>query len=72
MRDWVELFTLNTVAPFFVVKAFTDLLVNGAGKDHTSCVINISAGAARLLGSNSITSVRAVFLNFVQLILDLI
>ncbi|KAF8920345.1 hypothetical protein CPB85DRAFT_1429142 [Mucidula mucida] len=56
MRDWVELFTLNTVAPFFVVKAFTDLLVNGAGKDHTSCVINISAGASRLLGSNSITS----------------
>ncbi|KAF9052423.1 NAD(P)-binding protein [Hymenopellis radicata] len=56
MRDWIDLFTLNTVAPFFVVKAFTDLLVKGAGQEYTSCVINISAGGSRTLGSNSVTS----------------
>ncbi|KAF9013803.1 NAD(P)-binding protein [Hymenopellis radicata] len=56
MCDWIELFTLNTIAPFFVVKVFTDLLVKAAGQEHTSCVINLSAGASRLLGSNSITS----------------
>ncbi|KAF9052424.1 NAD(P)-binding protein [Hymenopellis radicata] len=56
MPDWIYLFTINTIAPFFVVKAFTSLLVKGAGAESTSCVINISAGLSRMLGTAAMTN----------------
>ncbi|KAF9024112.1 NAD(P)-binding protein [Hymenopellis radicata] len=47
-KDWVDLFTINSIAPFFVIRAFTDLLLAGArsrSADATSSVINISSAA---------------------------
>ncbi len=29
-KDWVDLFTINSIAPFFVIHIFTDLLLTGA------------------------------------------
>lgn len=49
MADWVDLFTLNTIAPYFIIRAFKGLLVKGAearGPGSTSSVINISSAAA--------------------------
>ncbi|KAF9020656.1 NAD(P)-binding protein [Hymenopellis radicata] len=46
---WVDVFNLNTIAPFFVTRAFTSLLTKGAqsrGKGATSSVINISSCGA--------------------------
>ena len=51
MSDWVDLFKLNTIAPFFIIRAFTKLLVKGAevrGPGATSSVINISSAAATM------------------------
>lgn len=48
-NDWVDMFKLNTIAPFFIIRAFKDLLVKGAearGPGATSSVINISSTAA--------------------------
>ncbi|KAF9055401.1 NAD(P)-binding protein [Hymenopellis radicata] len=47
-KDWVDLFTINSIAPFFAIRAFTDLLLAGArsrGAGATSSVINISSVA---------------------------
>ncbi len=43
-----------------MAKAFTNLLVKGAGEDSTSSVINISAGLGRMLGTAAMTSVSAL------------
>ncbi|KAK0232651.1 hypothetical protein IW262DRAFT_1257720, partial [Armillaria fumosa] len=45
MQTWTDLFTLNTIAPFFVVRAFQPLLVKGARsrRGGTASVINISS-----------------------------
>ncbi|KIY67248.1 NAD(P)-binding protein [Cylindrobasidium torrendii FP15055 ss-10] len=47
MDDWVDIFKLNTIAPFFLVKAFTDLLCVGAAHTGgTSSVLNVSSCSA--------------------------
>lgn len=48
-NDWVDMFKLNTIAPFFIICASKDLLVKGIearGPGATSSVINISSTAA--------------------------
>ncbi|KAK0197834.1 hypothetical protein F5146DRAFT_1156794 [Armillaria mellea] len=47
-QDWTDIFALNTIAPFFVVRAFQSLLIEGAHSrpQGTSSVINISSVAA--------------------------
>ncbi|KAK0204428.1 hypothetical protein DFS33DRAFT_1258590 [Desarmillaria ectypa] len=50
VQDWVDIFALNTIAPFFAVRAFQSLLIKGAHSrpQGTSSVINISSVAAKL------------------------
>ncbi|KAK0487930.1 hypothetical protein IW261DRAFT_1415539 [Armillaria novae-zelandiae] len=47
--NWTDLFTLNTITPFFVVRAFQSLLVKGASSrpQGTSSLINITSVAAK-------------------------
>ncbi|KAK0438990.1 hypothetical protein EV421DRAFT_1906324 [Armillaria borealis] len=49
-QNWADIFALNTIAPFFVVRAFQSLLIKGAHSrtQGTSSVINISSAAAKL------------------------
>ena len=60
LHDWVDIFTLNTIAPFFIIRAFKNLLVKGAetrGNGATSSIINISSAAAEVksvVSSNSV------------------
>ncbi|PBK64181.1 NAD(P)-binding protein [Armillaria solidipes] len=50
VQNWADLFALNTIAPFFVIRAFQSLLVKGASSrpQGTSSVINISSAAAKM------------------------
>ncbi|KAK0446576.1 uncharacterized protein EV420DRAFT_1648005 [Desarmillaria tabescens] len=50
VQNWADIFALNTIAPFFVIRAFQSLLVKGARSrpQGTSSVINISSVAAQL------------------------
>ncbi|SJL11736.1 uncharacterized protein ARMOST_15144 [Armillaria ostoyae] len=50
VQNWQDMFALNTIAPFFVMRAFQSLLVKGAHSrpQGTSSVINISSAAAKL------------------------
>ncbi|KAK0245128.1 hypothetical protein EDD85DRAFT_757898 [Armillaria nabsnona] len=50
VQTWTDVFALNTIAPFFLVRAFQSLLVKGARSrpQGTSSVINVSSGAATL------------------------
>ncbi|SJL11723.1 related to 3-oxoacyl-[acyl-carrier-protein] reductase 1 [Armillaria ostoyae] len=50
IQNWADMFALNTIAPFFVVRAFQSLLIKGADSrpQGTSSVINISSIAAKL------------------------
>ncbi|KAK0442245.1 uncharacterized protein EV420DRAFT_1278378 [Desarmillaria tabescens] len=50
VQNWADIFALNTIAPFFVVRAFQSLLIKGAHSrpQGTSSVINISSVAAKL------------------------
>ena len=64
MADWIDLFKLNTIAPYFIIRAFKSLLVKGAdarGPGATSIVINISSAAASTTHvlANNIVSFRA-------------
>ncbi|KAF8913641.1 hypothetical protein CPB85DRAFT_1219276 [Mucidula mucida] len=48
---WLDVFNLNTIAPFFVTRAFTTLLTKGAQsrcKGATSSVTNISSCASAI------------------------
>ena len=45
MDNWVDVFKVNAIAPFFVIKAFLGLLTKG-GQEFTSSVINISSCVA--------------------------
>ncbi|KAK0475182.1 short-chain dehydrogenase [Armillaria novae-zelandiae] len=64
--NWADIFTLNTITPFFVVRAFQSLLVKGASSrpQGTSSVINISSIAAKLNISAPMVSV--CILSFVR------
>ncbi|PBK64230.1 NAD(P)-binding protein [Armillaria solidipes] len=59
VQIWEDIFALNTIAPFFVIRAFQSLLVKGAHcrLQGTSSVINISSVAAKINLSSPITSV---------------
>ncbi|KAK0232652.1 hypothetical protein IW262DRAFT_1258289 [Armillaria fumosa] len=48
-QNWADIFALNTIAPFFVVRAFQSLLIKGAHSrpQGTSSIINISSAAAK-------------------------
>ncbi|PBK89435.1 NAD(P)-binding protein [Armillaria gallica] len=50
VQNWEDMFALNTIALFFVIRAFQSLLVKGAHSRHQgiSSVINISSAAAKL------------------------
>ncbi|KAK0446591.1 short-chain dehydrogenase [Desarmillaria tabescens] len=50
VENWTDIFALNTIAPFFVVRAFRSLLVKGAHSrpQGMSSVINISSAAAKV------------------------
>ncbi|KAK0475193.1 hypothetical protein IW261DRAFT_1568106 [Armillaria novae-zelandiae] len=50
IQNWADIFALNTIAPFFIVRAFQSLLIKGARSrpQGTSSVINISSVAAKL------------------------
>ncbi|KAF8888510.1 hypothetical protein CPB85DRAFT_281293 [Mucidula mucida] len=46
-KGWNDVFDINTSAPFFMVRAFSDLLVKGAeARNSTASVINIGSVAA--------------------------
>ncbi|KAK0438965.1 short-chain dehydrogenase [Armillaria borealis] len=59
VQNWADLFRLNTIAPFFIIRAFQSLLVKGASShpQGTSSVINISSVAAKSNTSVSMVSV---------------
>ncbi|KAK0438975.1 hypothetical protein EV421DRAFT_2084981 [Armillaria borealis] len=50
IKNWADIFALNTITPFFVVRAFQSLLIEGAHSrpQGTSSVINISSVAAKI------------------------
>ncbi|SJL03242.1 related to dehydrogenases with different specificities (related to short-chain alcohol dehydrogenases) [Armillaria ostoyae] len=55
VQNWSDMFALNTITPFFVVRAFQSLLIKGAQSrpQGTSSVINISSVSANLRSSAS-------------------
>ncbi|KAK0199566.1 short-chain dehydrogenase [Desarmillaria ectypa] len=57
--DWVDIFALNTIAPFFIVRAFQSLLVKGARSrpQGTSSVINVSSVAAKMDSTSPLSSI---------------
>ncbi|KAK0442248.1 short-chain dehydrogenase [Desarmillaria tabescens] len=50
VQNWMDIFALNTIGPFFVVRAFQSLLVKGAHSrpQGMSSVINISSATAKI------------------------
>ncbi|SJL18976.1 related to dehydrogenases with different specificities (related to short-chain alcohol dehydrogenases) [Armillaria ostoyae] len=59
LQTWTDLFALNTIAPFFVVRAFQSLLIKGARSrpQGTSSVINVSSVGAQMNTPIPLTSV---------------
>ncbi|KAK0438988.1 hypothetical protein EV421DRAFT_1713818 [Armillaria borealis] len=59
VQTWTDLFALNTIAPFFVVRAFQSLLIKGARSrpQGTSSVINVSSVGAQVNTPTPLTSV---------------
>ncbi|KAK0207840.1 hypothetical protein DFS33DRAFT_1299493 [Desarmillaria ectypa] len=55
VQNWADMFALNTITPFFVVRAFQSLLIQGAHSrpQGTSSVINISSISANTQSSPS-------------------
>ncbi len=70
VQNWADMFALNTITPFFVVRAFQSLLIKGAQSrlQGTSSVINISGILANLRSSASGHSV-CTFCFFSEVIL---
>ncbi|KAK0506698.1 hypothetical protein EDD18DRAFT_42111 [Armillaria luteobubalina] len=58
LQTWTDVFALNTIAPFFIVRAFQSLLVRGAQSRTrgTASVINVSSVSAQVNTMNSYTS----------------
>ncbi|KAK0442292.1 short-chain dehydrogenase [Desarmillaria tabescens] len=50
VQNWMDIFALNTIAPFFAVRAFQSLLIKGAHSrpQGTSSVINVSSVGAKI------------------------
>ncbi|KAK0442260.1 uncharacterized protein EV420DRAFT_1315342 [Desarmillaria tabescens] len=66
VQNWADIFALNTIAPFFVVRAFQSLLVKGAQSRvrGTSSVINVSSTGAKIntlgpMGSVAYTATKS-------------
>ncbi|PBK64196.1 NAD(P)-binding protein [Armillaria solidipes] len=59
VQTWTDLFALNTIAPFFIVRAFQSLLIKGAHSrpQGTSSVINVSSVGAQVNTPTPLTSV---------------
>ncbi|KAF8871598.1 hypothetical protein CPB85DRAFT_1261157 [Mucidula mucida] len=52
-KGWDDVFSINTFAAFFMVRAFSDLLVKGAeARNSTASVINIGSVAAWRTGAS--------------------
>ncbi|KAK0199316.1 hypothetical protein DFS33DRAFT_1388764 [Desarmillaria ectypa] len=49
VQNWMDIFAINAIAPFFVIRAFQSLLIKGAHSrpKGTSSIINISSTVAR-------------------------
>ncbi|KAK0438969.1 hypothetical protein EV421DRAFT_1713819 [Armillaria borealis] len=60
LQTWTDIFALNTIAPFFVVRAFQSLLIKGARSRHegTASVINVSSVVAKM---NALTLLSSAF-----------
>ncbi|KAK0245113.1 hypothetical protein EDD85DRAFT_5874 [Armillaria nabsnona] len=58
VQNWADIFALNTIAPFFVVRAFQYLLIKGAHsrQQGTSSVINVSSVAAAMNTTSPLSS----------------
>ncbi len=63
VQNWAHLFTLNTIVPFFIIRALQSLLVKGASShpQDMSSVINISSVEAKLNTSSPMLSVCALW-----------
>ncbi|KAK0475165.1 hypothetical protein IW261DRAFT_1647259 [Armillaria novae-zelandiae] len=50
VQNWADMFALNTITPFFIIRAFESLLIKGAQSRSggTSSVINISSVSANI------------------------
>ncbi|KAK0232638.1 short-chain dehydrogenase [Armillaria fumosa] len=50
VQNWADIFALNTITPFFIIRAFQSLLIKGASSrpQGTSSVINVSSVAAKM------------------------
>ncbi|KAK0446567.1 short-chain dehydrogenase [Desarmillaria tabescens] len=59
VQNWADIFALNAIAPFFVIRAFQSLLVKGAqSRPHsTSSVINISSVSVKMNMTSSVASI---------------
>ncbi|KAK0506704.1 short-chain dehydrogenase [Armillaria luteobubalina] len=58
VQNWADIFALNTIAPFFVVRTFQPLLVKGASSrpQGTSSVINVSSVGAKVNTTGPMTT----------------
>ncbi|KAK0197849.1 short-chain dehydrogenase [Armillaria mellea] len=58
VQTWEDMFALNTIAPFFVVRTFQTLLIKGAQSrtGGTSSVINVSSGSGQMNTTSPYTS----------------
>ncbi|KAK0475184.1 short-chain dehydrogenase [Armillaria novae-zelandiae] len=59
VQNWTDIFALNTIAPFFIIRAFQSLLIKGASSrpQGTSSVINVSSIAAKINLTSPIISI---------------
>ncbi|PBK89355.1 NAD(P)-binding protein [Armillaria gallica] len=59
VQTWTDLFALNNIAPFFVVRAFQSLLIKGARSrpQGTPSVINVSSVGAQMNTQTPLSSV---------------
>ncbi|KAG7439535.1 NAD(P)-binding protein [Guyanagaster necrorhizus] len=71
VQNWADMFALNTITPFFAVRAFQPLLIQGAHSrlQGTSSVINISSAAANIQSSSRGLSACLSALNHLTLVL---
>lgn len=69
---WATVFDTNTFAPFFVTRAFIDLLTKGAeSRNGTASVINISSVAADVKMLVTVMSVSAPVDSSTILVIDI-
>ncbi|KIY67088.1 short-chain dehydrogenase [Cylindrobasidium torrendii FP15055 ss-10] len=71
VQDWLDLFHINSIMPFFIIRAFTPLLKEGAearGPQATSNIINITSTTTTMAftgtyGSLAYTATKAALEN---------